>query len=138
MGVSRCRRCEASTGEIEGEGEGEGESEGEGEGESEGKGEGEGDVGDAGEGGAVHMHVHETHLDYKQVRKYAPTFAAIEHDPSLLECLRGVPGLEGLDRQHVRIQINSGHGGCYTMHTDEGEWGWLRMQVSRDSVRSAG
>ena len=25
-----------------------------------------------------------------------------------------------IDAQHVRIQINAGHGGCYTMHTDSG------------------
>ena len=62
--------------------------------------------------GAPHPHINETQLDYKEVRKYAPTFARMEHDPSLLERLRGVPGLEKLASQHVRIQINEGHGGC--------------------------
>jgi hypothetical protein len=70
--------------------------------------------------GKPHHHINETSLDYKQVRKFAPTFARMEHDPSLVERMRGVPGLEQLGNQHVRIQINAGHGGCYTMHTDQG------------------
>ena len=70
--------------------------------------------------GAPHPHINETQLDFKEVRKHAPTFARMEHDPSLVERLRGVPGLEKLASQHVRIQINEGHGGCYTMHTDSG------------------
>ena len=70
--------------------------------------------------GAPHAHINETQLDYKQVRLHAPTFGRMEHDPSLVERMRGVPGLEALASQHVRIQINSGHGGCYTMHTDMG------------------
>ena len=70
--------------------------------------------------GSAHKHINETQLDYKEVPKYAPTFARIEHDPSLIDQLRGVPGLEHLSSQHVRIQINEGRGGCYTMHTDQG------------------
>jgi hypothetical protein len=70
--------------------------------------------------GAPHPHINETQLDYKQVRSHAPTFARMEHDPSLVERMRGVPGLGKLASQHVRIQINEGHGGCYTMHTDSG------------------
>ena len=70
--------------------------------------------------GAPHPHINETQLDYKEVRKFAPTFARMEYDPSLVERMRGVPGLENLGSQHVRIQINTGHGGCYTMHTDSG------------------
>jgi hypothetical protein len=43
----------------------------------------------------THKHIHETQLDYKEVRRFAPTFARIEHDPSLIDQLRGcVPGLE--------------------------------------------
>ena len=74
----------------------------------------------ADEQGSPHKHINETQLDFKEVRKYAPTFARMEHDPSLIDRLRGVPGLERLASQHVRIQINAGHGGCYTMHTDSG------------------
>ena len=45
--------------------------------------------------GSAHKHIHETQLDYKDVRRFAPTFARIEHDPSLVDQLRGcVPGLE--------------------------------------------
>ena len=45
--------------------------------------------------GSAHKHIHETQLDYKEVRRFAPTFARIEHDPSLIDQLRGcVPGLE--------------------------------------------
>ena len=49
-------------------------------------------------------------------------FAAGRHPDAvtLVERMRGVPGLERLASQHVRIQINEGHGGCYTMHTDSG------------------
>ena len=73
-----------------------------------------------GGGGSPHLHINETQLDYKEVRRYAPTFARMEHDPSLIELVRGVPGLHDLYFQHVRIQINQGRGGCYTMHTDSG------------------
>lgn len=44
----------------------------------------------------------------------------MEHDPSLIEKLRVVTGLRHLGGQHVRIQINKGFGGSYTMHTDQG------------------
>ncbi|KAL1496757.1 hypothetical protein AB1Y20_014347 [Prymnesium parvum] len=74
----------------------------------------------AGERGAAHRHIHETQLDYKDVRKIAPTFNRIEKDSTLIDLLRGVPGLANIGGQHVRIQINSGHGGCYTLHTDAG------------------
>ena len=71
--------------------------------------------------GAAHMHVHETSLEYKDARAHAPTFAAIEADATLLDVVRSrVPGLAGLDMQHLRIQVNEGHGGCYSMHTDAG------------------
>ncbi len=111
---------EAKGNDEGGESEG-GESEGgggEGGGGEGGGGEGgEGEGGGGGEGGGVvHRHVRETSLDYRRVRELAPTFAALEHDPSLLEAVRSVPGLDGLDRQHVRLQINEGHGGCHAMH----------------------
>ena len=67
----------------------------------------------SGRGGVAHKHVHETSLDYKSVRAVAPTFGLLEHDRSLLDAVRAVPGLAALERQHVRIQINAGHGGCY-------------------------
>jgi hypothetical protein len=37
--------------------------------------------------------------------------------------------LEQLGTQHVRIQINAGHGGCYTMHTDQGSVGGSHGQI---------
>ena len=75
----------------------------------------------AGNGAAPHRHIHETQLDYKQARKHAPTFSRMEADPTLEARLCGAaPGLDGLAGHHVRIQINSGRGGCYTMHTDAG------------------
>ena len=75
----------------------------------------------AAEQGTPHRHIQETSLEHKQVRAWAPTFAKIERDATLTERLRGtVPGLSGLATQHVRIQMNLGHGGCYTMHTDAG------------------
>ena len=71
--------------------------------------------------GAAHMHVQETSLDYMEARAHAPTFAAVEADETLLRAVSShVPGLAGLDAQHVRLQINAGHGGCYSMHTDAG------------------
>ena len=42
--------------------------------------------------GAPHPNINETQLDYREVRKYAPTFARMEFDPSLIERVRGVPG----------------------------------------------
>ena len=71
--------------------------------------------------GAAHLNVHETSLEYKDAKMHAPTFAAIEADTTLLDAVQSrVPGLAGLDRQHLRLQINAGHGGCYSMHTDAG------------------
>ena len=50
------------------------------------------------------------------------TFARMEHDPSLIDRLRGVPGLERLASQHVRIQINAGHRRllCYAYRRRDG------------------
>ena len=78
---------------------------------------GNGDMAD----GASHPHVVETSLEHRQVRDHAPTFAAMEHDSSLLDRVRGVPGLAALASHHVRIQINQGKGGCYSLHTDAGK-----------------
>ncbi|CAE7822883.1 egl-9 [Symbiodinium microadriaticum] len=38
----------------------------------------------------------------------------------LLRTLRRLPALRGLSMQHLRLQVNRGNGGCYTMHTDSG------------------
>ena len=35
-----------------------------------------------------HAHINETQLDYKEVRKFAPTFARMERDPSLISRAR--------------------------------------------------
>ena len=42
------------------------------------------------------------------------------HDEGLLRALRRLPALKELSSQHVRLQVNLGNGGCYTMHTDSG------------------
>ena len=121
-----CRVCDDSEGGggyAEGEGGEGGEDYVNTDGEDGGDGGDDGEEGQdgQGEGGVTHEHVHETSLDFKRVRELAPTFALLERDPSLLEAVRGVPGLEALDRQHVRLQINAGHGGCYSLHTDAGK-----------------
>ncbi|CAE7489390.1 egl-9 [Symbiodinium natans] len=72
------------------------------------------------EEGAVHHDICETTLDFRDARAHAPTFAQIENDQGLLRILRRLPALKGLSMQHLRLQINKGHGGCYTMHTDSG------------------
>jgi hypothetical protein len=76
--------------------------------------------GDAERASAPHEHICETQLDYKEVRAWAPTFVKIERDPTMLARLRSVRSLDRTVGQHVRIQINQGRGGCYTMHTDSG------------------
>jgi len=72
------------------------------------------------EEGVAHHDIEETDLDNANVRDHAPTFARIETDDGLLRCLRRLPSLQGLSFQHVRLQVNHGNGGCYTMHTDSG------------------
>ncbi|CAL1142121.1 unnamed protein product, partial [Cladocopium goreaui] len=62
----------------------------------------------------------ETTLDFKDVRFYAPTFTRMGTDEGLLRVLRRLPVLRDLSMQHLRLQINKGNGGCYTMHTDSG------------------
>ncbi|CAJ1449692.1 unnamed protein product [Effrenium voratum] len=70
--------------------------------------------------GAAHHDIFETSLDFRQVRDTAPTFDRMETDQGLLQALRRIPALSELSMQHVRLQINLGNGGCYTMHTDSG------------------
>ncbi|CAE6923639.1 egl-9 [Symbiodinium sp. CCMP2592] len=70
--------------------------------------------------GAVHHNISETTLDFLEARTHAPTFAEIEKDQGLLRILRRLPALKGLSMQHLRLQVNRGNGGCYTMHTDSG------------------
>lgn len=70
--------------------------------------------------GALHHNICETTLDYLEARAHAPTFAEIEKDQGLLRTLRRLPALRGLSMQHLRLQVNRGNGGCYTMHTDSG------------------
>lgn len=38
----------------------------------------------------------------------------------LLRVLRRLPALRDLSMHHLRLQVNKGNGGCYTMHTDSG------------------
>ena len=73
------------------------------------------DGGGENEGGVAHEHIREAPLEEQGVRALAPTFALVATDPSLLERARRVRGLEGLASQQVRLQVNAGHGGCYTM-----------------------
>eukprot|EP00434_Breviolum_minutum_P032408 symbB.v1.2.028660.t2/scaffold3059.1/size64457/3 len=72
------------------------------------------------EEGALHHDIWETTLDFKDVRLHAPTFNRMENDEGLLRVLRRLPVLQDLSMQHLRLQVNKGNGGCYTMHTDSG------------------
>mmetsp|Transcript_100344 Transcript_100344/g.323852 ORF Transcript_100344/g.323852 Transcript_100344/m.323852 type:complete len:520 (+) Transcript_100344:39-1598(+) len=70
--------------------------------------------------GALHHNIVETTLDFREVPRYAPIFSRMEQDQGLLQQLRRLPSLQNLEMQHLRLQVNKGNGGCYTMHTDSG------------------
>eukprot|EP00913_Durusdinium_trenchii_P003095 g2860.t1 len=82
--------------------------------------------------GALHHDIWETSLDYRDVRRHAPSFNRMETDEGLLRVLRRLPALRDLSMHHLRLQVNKGNGGCYTMHTDSGVSGGADgMQVLR-------